>query len=94
MREIRTFGSMSGEGKRSDADWPKLPRPSSTLLPRDFECGGGLSAFFSPRRPGILQVSVREGSQDDRLADRLQAPTATVSFIGLFDGHSVWIGRK
>ncbi len=32
MREIRKSGSMSGEGKRSDADWPKLPRPSSTLL--------------------------------------------------------------
>src|ERR1019366_5939813 len=22
---------MSGDGKRSDAEWPKLPRPSSTL---------------------------------------------------------------
>jgi hypothetical protein len=32
MREIRTSGSMSGDGKRSAAAWPKLPRPSSTLL--------------------------------------------------------------
>ncbi len=32
MREIRTSGSMSGEGKRSHATWPKPPRPSSTLL--------------------------------------------------------------
>ncbi len=32
MREIRKSGSMSGEGKRSDAEWPKPPRPSSTLL--------------------------------------------------------------
>jgi hypothetical protein len=31
MREIRTSGSMSGDGKRSVAAWPKLPRPSSTL---------------------------------------------------------------
>ena len=32
MQEIRTSGSMSGDGKRSVATWPKLPRPSSTLL--------------------------------------------------------------
>ncbi len=32
MRKIRTSGSMSGEGKRSDAKWPKPPRLSSTLL--------------------------------------------------------------
>ena len=31
MREIRTSGSMSGDGKRSVAAWPKLSRPSSTL---------------------------------------------------------------
>jgi len=34
MREIRTSGSMSGDGKRSVAAWPKLPRPSSTLPTR------------------------------------------------------------
>ncbi len=32
MWEIRKSGSMSGEGERSDATWPKPPRPSSTLL--------------------------------------------------------------
>ena len=32
MREIRKSGSMSGEGKRSDARRHKPPRPSSTLL--------------------------------------------------------------
>src|SRR5215218_7849806 len=31
MWEIRTFGLMSGDGKRSVAAWPKPPRPSSTL---------------------------------------------------------------
>jgi hypothetical protein len=31
MPEIGTSGSMSGDGKRSVAKWPKLPRPSSTL---------------------------------------------------------------
>jgi hypothetical protein len=31
MLEIGTSGLMSGDGKRSVAAWPKLPRPSSTL---------------------------------------------------------------
>src|SRR5450759_4999985 len=31
MREICLSGSMSGERKRSDAEWPRLPRLSSTL---------------------------------------------------------------
>ena len=31
MPEIGTSGSMSGDGKRSDAVRPKLPRLSSTL---------------------------------------------------------------
>jgi hypothetical protein len=31
VREIRTLRSMSGDGKRGDAGWPKPPRPSSTL---------------------------------------------------------------
>ena len=31
MREIRTSGLMSGEGKRSFGQWLAPPRPSSTL---------------------------------------------------------------
>ena len=34
MPEIGTSGSMSGDGKRGAAEWPKLPRPSSTLPER------------------------------------------------------------
>jgi hypothetical protein len=34
MPEIGTSGSMSGDGKRSVAEWPKLSRPSSTLPKR------------------------------------------------------------
>ena len=30
MPEIGPSGSISGDGKRSDATWPKPPRPSST----------------------------------------------------------------
>jgi hypothetical protein len=32
MPEIGTSGSMSGDGKRGVAEWPKLPRPSSTYM--------------------------------------------------------------
>ena len=32
MLEIGTSGSMSGEGKRGVAAWPKLPRLSSTYM--------------------------------------------------------------
>src|SRR3954470_5734074 len=31
MREIRTSGLTSGDGKRGVAAWPEPPRPSSTL---------------------------------------------------------------
>ena len=31
MRAIRTSGSMRGERKRGDAEWPQPPRLSSTL---------------------------------------------------------------
>jgi hypothetical protein len=34
MPEIGASGSMSEDGKRSVAEWPKLPRPSSTLPKR------------------------------------------------------------
>ena len=39
MPEIGTYGSMSGDGKRGDAAWPKLPRPSSTLPFRPLSAG-------------------------------------------------------
>jgi hypothetical protein len=39
MPEIGTSGSMSGDGKRSVAEWLKLPRPSSTLPKRTNRAG-------------------------------------------------------
>ena len=44
MREIRTSGSMSEDGKRSVAAWPKLPRPSSTLPTRKYRTSGYVGA--------------------------------------------------
>jgi len=43
MLEIGMSGSMSGEGKRAVAVWPKLPCPSSTL-PRLSGRGTGCSS--------------------------------------------------
>ena len=45
---------------------PLLLLASEAEVPRDFESRGGPSAYCSPRQPGTLQVSVREGSQDER----------------------------
>jgi len=58
MPEIGTSGSMSGDGKRGVAEWPKLPRPSSTLPPlpplsRDGAAAfGGITAARSARWRG------------------------------------------
>jgi hypothetical protein len=43
MREIRTSGSMSGEGKRDDAAWPQVTAPllDSTFKIRDAELPEG-----------------------------------------------------
>jgi hypothetical protein len=43
MPEIGTSGSISGDGKRSVAEWPKLPRPSSTLPKRSLRCSRRMS---------------------------------------------------
>jgi hypothetical protein len=45
MPEIGTSGSMSGDGKRGVAEWPKLPRPSSTLPSRQILRWNQMSAF-------------------------------------------------
>src|ERR1035437_6861705 len=42
MPEIGSSGLMSGGGGRSVAEWPKLPRPSSTL-PKRIYIGGSAS---------------------------------------------------
>ena len=71
MREIRTSGSMSGEGKRDVAEWPKSPRLSSTLPLRillaatfltrranHFSDYQKLSGLSSPSRKNILKIVV------------------------------------
>jgi hypothetical protein len=53
MPEIGTSGSMSGDGKRSVAEWPKLPRPSSTLPERK----SSRQIFRSNGSPTVFHVS-------------------------------------
>ncbi len=54
MPEIGTSGSMSGEGKRSDAGRHKPPRPSSTLL-------RGSIAFYRFPTIAVIQCLGRLG---------------------------------
>src|SRR3977135_2004773 len=52
MPEIGTSGSMSGEWKRSVAEWPKLPRPSSTLPFRTWRSCWMMSVHRVPGQSG------------------------------------------
>src|SRR3954467_1211027 len=52
MREIRTSGLTSGDGKRGVAAWPKPPRPSSTLQIR------GTKRPVLVVRPGLLLAAI------------------------------------
>src|ERR1700719_291912 len=74
MQEIRTSGSMSGDGKRSVAAWPKLPRPSSTLpnpkcqrTPLTSGDSGKADLIGQPRstRQGKCAKRSNDGSQNE-----------------------------
>jgi hypothetical protein len=69
MQEIRTSGSMSGDGKRSVAAWPKLPRPSSTLPSRHFAATQQFSRFWSKAdiQRARLQNRIYEYASDGSL---------------------------
>ncbi len=72
MREIRKSGSMSGEGKRSDARRPKPPRPSSTLL-RAPESFFGFPAIADIRSLGGVEPVMIERC----LSASMDSPTET-----------------
>jgi hypothetical protein len=59
MPEIGTSGSMSGDGKRSVAEWPKLSRPSSTLPSRTWEDVQPMSAVEGK---AVIRQSARKVS--------------------------------
>ena len=67
MQEIRTSGSMSGDGKRSVAAWPKLPRPSSTLPPRRF---AAVRRFGRDRSEADMPRASEAGRSDENDPNR------------------------
>jgi hypothetical protein len=71
MPEIGTSGSMSEDGKRSVAKWPKLPRLSSTLP-------------FSAVPTAPSNVRFLEYSGREMLAGRLSHFDPTETFVAKF----------
>jgi Transposase len=83
MREIRTSGLMSGEGKRSVAAWPKPPRPSSTLLKAQKNDDLDAEAIAeAASRPTMRFVEVKSQVQSDIQALH-RARERLVSLAGL-----------
>ena len=86
MPEIGTSGSMSGDGKRGVAAWPKLPRPSSTLPKRR-------KTMFAPTSAsGVESGNVTDGSNSTlltHLGRALPRIAATQTDLGiLFAGQN------
>src|SRR3954471_5350600 len=61
MREIRTSGLTSGDGKRGVAAWPKPPRPSSTL-----QVSGRKRQVLVDTQGTLLKVDVQPADIHDR----------------------------
>jgi len=74
MPEIGTSGLMSGDGKRGVAEWPKLPRPSSTLYHSSY-CSAGPCPVLEED-----QKFWRVGRSDAIDPLRMSAPPEDISF--------------
>jgi hypothetical protein len=90
MPEIGTSGSMSEDGKRSVAKWPKLPRLSSTLPSRksqDVRFGRPLGVLGR----NDLVRALKERGPGASVADEMTADIPTViqeksvSAVGVVD---------
>src|SRR5215211_3163238 len=85
MPEIGTSGSMSGDGKRSDAEWPKLPRPSSTLPSRRNGQHDLMSGFGrSSEADGCGRLARRDANDPQPTWARLQSRNAALSAIMIY----------
>src|SRR5216684_3360000 len=79
MPEIGTSGSMSGDGKRSVAEWPKLPRPSSTLPPEE-RAAKAAAAAEELTSATVTEISGRTGD-NQREAKATKAAPTIVEFV-------------
>src|ERR1700738_2863131 len=79
MPEIGSSGLMSGDGKRSVAEWPKLPRPSSTLPKCEV-----------PRHPPYRRYRRESGSD----SDIVNPPRLTPSGHTIYPAHQVLHNRE
>ena len=83
MRQIRTSGLMSGDGKRGGAHKRQYPRPSSTLPPVRAPCGTAKGraliqtsrspTFMSRSQGEALDINMGYGSRKRGLTDGLAA---------------------
>src|SRR5664280_2805049 len=85
MREICLSGSMSGERKRSVAEWPKLPRLSSTLplATKPFSSArnghhtlvptsGEIESSLGPESVRLSDLACRRGADATHKIDQVQ----------------------
>ena len=81
MRETRTSSLMSGDGKRSVAERPKQPRPSSTLLARWLQARGIEVHVFHTTSVAVSREHRRAKT------DRLDAAMLMRVFLGWLRGE-------
>ena len=81
MRETRTSSLMSGDGKRSVAERPKQPRPSSTLLARWLRARGVEAYVIHPTSIPVSREQRRAKS------DRLDIGLLKRAFLGWLRGE-------
>ena len=72
MREIRTSGLMSGEGKRSFGQWLAPPRPSSTLQVKGRKIHALVDTEGLPLRVVVHSAAIQDRDGAALVFDRIR----------------------